>query len=58
MISDLNSRFVVCVMVDIYCGILNSIEKNDYDVFSRRACVSNPGKINAILKIILKGEYR
>lgn len=57
MLGDLNSRFVACAMAGIYSGILNSIEKNDFDVFSRRACVSTPGKIIAVLKIIFKGKY-
>lgn len=57
MLDDLNSRFVVCAMADIYSGILNSIEKNDFDVFTRRACVSTPRKIIAVLKIIFKGKY-
>ena len=58
MIDDANSRFVVCAMADIYSGILDSIEKNNYDIFSRRAHVGILGKITAVLKIILKGEYR
>ncbi len=58
MLDGLNSRLVVLAMADIYAGILKAIEKNDYDIFTRRACVNMPGKINAILKIILKGEYR
>jgi len=58
MIGDANSRFVVCAMADIYSGILNSIEKNNYDIFSRRAHVNILGKITAVIKIILKGDYR
>lgn len=58
MIGDVNSRFVVLAMADIYSGILNAIEKNNYDIFSKRAHVGILEKINAILKIILKGEYR
>ena len=58
MLDDLNSRFVVCAMTDIYSRILNSIEKNDYDVFTRRAYVSTPRKIIAVSKIIFKGKYR
>jgi len=58
MIGDANSRFVVCAMTDIYSGILNSIEKSNYDIFSRRAHVSILGKITTVLKIILKGDYR
>jgi len=55
LIEDKNSRFVVLAMSDIYSGILKDIEKNNYDVFSRRARVSIIDKINAVLKIILKG---
>jgi phytoene synthase len=58
MVNDLNSRFVVSAIADNYSGILNSIEKSNYDVFSRRAHVGILGKITAIFKIILKGEYR
>lgn len=58
LINDANSRFVVWAMADIYSGILNSIEKINYNVFSRRAQVSLFGKIVAVLKILLKGEYR
>lgn len=58
MINDRNSRFVVYAMANIYSGILNSIEKHNYNVFSRRAHVSLLGKITSILKILLKGDYR
>jgi phytoene synthase len=33
------SRFCVQLMGTTYAGILDMIEKNDYDVFSRRAAV-------------------
>ncbi|MFA5411359.1 MAG: phytoene/squalene synthase family protein [Candidatus Omnitrophota bacterium] len=58
MIGDLNSRLVALAMAEMYAGILKAIEKNYYDCFSRRAGVSAPEKIGALLKIILKGEYR
>lgn len=58
MINDRSSRFVVCAMANIYSGILNSIEKHNYNVFSRRAHVILLGKITSILKILLKGDYR
>lgn len=58
MIDGANSRFVVCAMADIYSGILDSIEKDNYDIFSRRAHVGILSKVTAVLKIILKGEYR
>ena len=58
MISDKKGRFVVCMMKDIYAAILDSIEKNKYDVFLQRAHVNTSGKISLLLKILLKGEYR
>lgn len=54
MLSDLNSRLVVLAMADIYAGILTSIERNNYDVFAKRACVSIPRKIIAVSKVLLK----
>jgi len=58
MISDPNSRLIALAMAEIYAGILEIIEKNGYDIFGRRAYVSCPKKIVALLKILLKGEYR
>lgn len=57
MIKGLRSRFVVCAMKDIYAGILDAIEKNGYDVFSKRARVTGVGKFGVALKILMKGEY-
>jgi len=56
-ISGFRSRLVTCLMKDMYASILKSIEKNQYDVFSKRACVNFSGKITIILKTLLKGEY-
>lgn len=50
LIPDKKSRFVILNMKEIYSGILDSIEKNDYDVFSARAHVNIIGKINRTLK--------
>ena len=58
MLADLNSRLVVLAMADIYSGILASIEKNNYNVFTKRACVSVPRKIIAVSKILLQREYQ
>lgn len=58
MLNDANSRFVVLAMSEIYSGILNDIEKRNYDVFSQRAHVNLLGKINTVLKIIWHGQYR
>ena len=57
MIANLKSRIVVCMMKDMYAAILNSIENNDYNVFSRRACVSALGKTAIAFKILVKAEY-
>ena len=37
-----------------YSGILDEIEKNDYDVFTRRASLSTWGKISRLLKLTWK----
>jgi phytoene synthase len=57
MINDKGSRFVVCAMKDLYSGILKAIEKNGYDVFSKRAHLNSAEKLIATLKIILRAEY-
>ena len=57
MIDNLKSRIVVCMMKDMYSAILNSIENNDYNVFSRRACVNALGKTAIAFKILVKTEY-
>jgi phytoene synthase len=38
-------RFPVVVARELYAAILDRIEAQDYDVFSRRAQVSRPGKL-------------
>jgi phytoene synthase len=45
MIPNKRGRFMVRAMKEIYSGILDSIEKMDYDVFSNRAYVSGLRKI-------------
>jgi len=50
-------RFAVLCMGEIYSAILEDIEKNGYDVFSRRARTGNLGKILLILKITIQGKY-
>jgi len=58
MVDSPSSRFVVKVMIDLYSGILNEIENNDYDVYSRRAHVNNFKKMFKLGKILFRGEYR
>lgn len=58
MIAAVRSRLVALVMKEIYAGILGEIERNGYDVFSRRAHVSGGKKLRAALRILLSGAYR
>jgi phytoene synthase len=53
MIVDLKSRLVVQMMKDMYAGILQSIEKNNFDVFSKRAHLNHLGKMALALKILV-----
>jgi len=50
-------RFTVLCMGEIYSAILEDIEKNGYDVFSRRARAGKLKKILLILKITAQGKY-
>ncbi len=50
-------RFTVLCMGEIYSAILENIEKNGYDVFSRRARAGKLKKILLILKIAAQGKY-
>ncbi len=45
---DADGRFAVAAAAELYRGILDSIEANDYDVFGRRAYV---GKTSKLLKL-------
>jgi len=58
MIPDAKSRFVVSAMKEMYAGILDAIEHNNFDVFSQRAHVSTSGKISKLLAILMKGKNR
>jgi phytoene synthase len=57
-IGDFSSRFVILAMKEMYSKILDSIEKNNYDIFSKRAHVNNFGKILTAFNVFLKGKYR
>ncbi|MFA6350119.1 MAG: phytoene/squalene synthase family protein [Candidatus Omnitrophota bacterium] len=50
-------RFVARAMEIMYSGILDDIEKNNYDVFSHRACVTLPEKIRSILQILTRRTH-
>jgi phytoene synthase len=43
-----DGRFAIQAAADLYRGILDEIERNDYDVFSRRASVSKAGKLKRL----------
>ncbi|MCX5703966.1 MAG: phytoene/squalene synthase family protein [Candidatus Omnitrophica bacterium] len=57
MIGGSRSRFVAYAIKDIYANILDAIEKNNYDIFSKRARVNTIEKICIALKIFLKREF-
>ena len=50
MITDSRCRFVAWVMKEVYSGILDEIEKNNYDVFSKRAYVGLWGKLTRVFR--------
>ncbi len=54
MITDKRCRFVAFVMKELYAGILDKIETNHYDVFSRRAYVGLLGKLIRTFKALRK----
>jgi phytoene synthase len=54
-LNGARSRFVILAIKEIYSGILDEIEKNRYDVFSRRAYVNNVKKCVIALTLICKG---
>jgi phytoene synthase len=58
MIAESRSRFVALAMKEIYAGILREIERSGYDVYSRRAHVSNGKKLRTALRLLLSGAYR
>lgn len=57
MNRDKRCRFVIYVMKELYAGILESIERNDLNVFSQRAYLTMPRKIGKTLRIISKQPF-
>lgn len=57
LIDDRFCRFVTLAMKEIYAGILDSIIKNRYDVFAKRASVSKLAKIKIIFNILFRRNY-
>ena len=51
------SRPTYCIMMRIYRGILDSIERNGYDVHSRRARVSTPKKLGIVAQAWLGSRF-
>jgi phytoene synthase len=45
---DKDGRFAIAAAAELYRGILDDIEKHDYDVFSRRAHVTKWGKLRRL----------
>jgi len=56
LITDTKSRFVVSTMKELYAGILSAVEKNNYDVFSKRARVSTVKKIIKVIALAAKQQ--
>jgi len=54
LIKDKRCRLVIFCMKEMYAAILDDIKNSGYDIFSRRAHISLWGKINILLKIIIK----
>jgi len=48
---DRDGRFAIAAAADLYRAILDDIELNDYDVFSRRAHVNMVGKLSRLPRI-------
>lgn len=53
---DRDSRMTVRLMRHNYAAILDAIERNDYDVFSRRARISLPRKLLSVPTVWMRGE--
>jgi 15-cis-phytoene synthase len=52
-----DGRFAILAASQMYQGILRQIERNDYDVFSRRASVSLTGKLLALPNIWWQAQH-
>lgn len=51
---DRDGRFAIAAAAELYRGILDDIEANDYDVFSRRAHVSTARKARVLARLWLR----
>lgn len=57
MINNISCRLTVCLMKNIYAGILGEIENNNYNIFKKRIYVPARKKISIALSVILGGKY-
>lgn len=53
-----DGRFAIAAAAELYQGILNDIEKHDYDVFSRRSFVGKWGKMRRLPQIWWRSRGR
>jgi phytoene synthase len=51
-------RSTLAIMIHIYRGILDAIERNNYDVYSRRARVSTPKKLGIVFQAWLSSRFQ
>ncbi len=58
LINNSRARLVVLAMAENYRRILKAIEKNNFDVFRKRAGISKLAKLKTVFKILLNGSYR
>ena len=57
LIDNTICRFVVLCMREVYSGILDEIEKNNFDVFTKRAHVNKLKRLIIITKILAEKKY-
>ena len=57
MLRDRRCRFVIHIMKELYAGILDAVERNGLDVFSRRAYMSMFRKIAKTIQVALTWPF-
>ena len=57
LIDNIIYKFVALAINELYSGILDEIEKNNYNVFTKRAQVNFLRKIEIVLKILFGKRY-
>jgi phytoene synthase len=53
LIDNKRAEFVVKLMANMYCAILDDIEKHNFDIFTRRAHTSILDKLTVLLKTFI-----